>query len=140
MTKVRCYTSDCEFWTPGDVRSGFCGRDEIELDDTCGDYVNHTDISPEHRKTFWKRVRSRKDKHECKLSCEGKRFEICGLVWFTDQDDRWGIDELSFTEERSGLRCKGRDINEANIEKIKKILSTVSPVEDLPEATQEDGL
>ncbi len=140
MTKVYCDISSCEFWKTGDSRGGICDRDEIKLaDEQCLSFVEHTYASPEYGESFWKRLRSREDKHECKQKAErGKRYEMIGLVWFTDQDDRWGIEDISFTEEKSGLRCFGRDINDRLAEAIRKKVRSVSPVEELPMAEFND--
>lgn len=139
MTKVHCTDTTCEFWKKHGVgEDGLCGCDEIELDaDVCYTYGAHTDISPEYRETFWKRMSSRVDKHECRRDAMGKRYEMIGLVWFTDQDDRWGTDEIWFTEKYSGLRCQGKDIRD-KAEQIREKVKYVSPVESLPEATIND--
>ena len=141
MTKVHCRETTCEYWQKDSSREddGLCGLDEIEIttDIMCCSYRDHTDMSPEYRETFWKRICSRKDKHECRNEGRGKRYEMIGLIWFTDQDDRWGTDEIWFTEQRTGLRCKGKDIG-GNAELIRERVGTTSPVESLPEATLAD--
>ena len=143
MTKVHCRQKTCEYWRKngaGDSCDGLCSCDEIELDDDimCFTYGAHTDMSPEYRETFWKRISSREDKHECRQDAMGKRYEMIGLVWFTDQDDRWGTDEIWFTEQRSGLRCRGRDINDGNAELIWEKIKAIPPVDSLPEAKIND--
>ena len=141
MTKVWCSWGSCEYCKRYGVNGyGICGSDQIELkDDNCITYGAHTDMSPEYREVFWKRLKSRKDKHECKQrSKKGKRYEMIGLVWFTENDDRWGTDDIWFTEQKSGLRCQGRDINEKRKETILELVNSVCPVEELPEATLDD--
>lgn len=141
MTKVHCQETMCEYWRKDSSREddGLCSLNEIELDadNMCYSYRAHTDLSPEYRETFWKRMKSWADEHECKNEGRGKRYEMIGLTWFTDQDDRWGTDEIWFTEQRSGLRCQGKDINE-NAELIREKVESVSPVENLPEAAIND--
>ena len=141
MTKVHCDLTNCEYWkkngvTPGE---GLCGCNEIEFhDEMCITFGAHTDMSPEYREPFWKRISSREDKHLCKKQAQGKRYEMIGLVWFTDMDDRWGTDEVWFTEQKTGLRVQGKDINDAHVEVIKNTVETVTPVDELPEATFDD--
>ena len=140
MTKVHCNITQCEYCRKVGVTDFVCGCDEIELiDDNCITFGTHADMSPEYRTSFWKRMSSREDKHECKRLCEnGKRYVMIGLVWFTDQDDRWGTDDIWFTEKKSGLRCKGMDIREENAEKIWEKINSVLPVSELPEAEMSD--
>lgn len=140
MTRVYCNITRCEYCRKEGATVFVCGRDEIELmDDNCITFSAHVDMSPEYLISFWKRMSSRQDKHECKKLCEnGKRYDMIGLVWFTDQDDRWGTDEILFTEEKSGLGCKGRHIREKNAEKIREKIASVSPVSELPEAEKDD--
>ena len=98
MTRVHCDIAQCEYCRKAGVDSFVCGRDEIELiDGYCIKFVAHVAMSPEYRISFWKRMISREDKHECKQLCEnGKRYDMIGLVWFTDQDDRWGVSRSEF--------------------------------------------
>lgn len=140
MTKVRCMLKDCEYWKKtGDGTEGLCGCEEIEMDGdcTCFTCVLHTEVSPEYRETFWKRMKSLDDGHECRVDVLGKRYEMIGLTWFTEQDDRWGTDEIWFTEQRSGLKCKGKDIA-GHAELIHEKVRAVSPVESLPEESIAD--
>lgn len=141
MTKVHCQATRCEYWRKdrdGEY-CGLCSLEEIELDwdNMCDSYRNHVDLSPEYLEPFWRRMSSRVDKHECRDEGYGKRYEMIGLVWFTQEDDRWGTDEIWFTEQRSGFRCKGKDIS-GNAEIIREKVRSVSPVESLPEATLDD--
>lgn len=139
MTKVYCDLDTCEYWKKDDANGGICDMDEINLiDGERGSYVAHTWLAPEYQETFWKRLTSKADQHECRTTARGKRYEMIGLVWFTDQDDRWGIEDISFTEKRSGLRCLGKDINDEHAEVIRKKVRAVSPVEALPEAEPND--
>jgi hypothetical protein len=140
MPKVHCDITSCEYCKKDGVTDFICGCDEIELiDEQCITFGAHVDMSPEYRDSFWKRLRSREDQHECKQeSVRGKRYEMIGLVWFTDNDDRWGTDELWFTEQRSGLRCQGKDITEERADTIRERINSVCPVTDLPEAALED--
>lgn len=140
MTKVYCDMSTCEYCKKAGADDFVCGRDEIEIfDECCYSYNPHVDMSPEYSETFWKRLNSRDDKHECKLEVtRGKRYELISLVWFTDQDDRWGTDEIWFTEQRSGLRCQGKDINLKNAGLIKDKVNSIPSVDTLPEALPKD--
>ena len=133
MTKVVCGYSGCEY-----CARGICQKEEIEIDDTCLDWVSHVEISKEYNDIFYKHIRDNKTGEEYKKEARGKRYEMLGLVWYTDEDDREGIEEISFTEEVSGMRTKGRNITEENLPKIKKMLAEVKPVKDLPETREEE--
>lgn len=140
-TTVYCEMETCEYIRMQENGIMICQRPSIELDQdgTCETYDQHSLISPEYQKVFLKRIVSRADRRECKLPARGKRYEFHGLVWFTDQDDRYGIDELKFTEQRSGLLARGRDIrNPEVIDRIRARIQEIEPVEALPEATQDD--
>lgn len=140
MPKVHCDLTTCEYCKKDGVTDFICGCDEIELvDEQCVTFGAHTDMSREYRETFWKRIKSTKDGHICKKeSTQGKRYVMFGLVLFTENDDRWGIDEIWFTEQRSGLRCLGKDLTEENAAMIKSKVDSITPVIDLPEATWND--
>ena len=140
MPKVHCNITECEYCKKVGITDFICGCDEIEfVDGECITYGPHIDMSSEYQETFWKRLASRKDGHECKRSAiQGKRYEMIGLVWFTDNDDRWGTDKIWFTEQKSGLACIGGKITEENAVKIRKLVDSVCPVADLPVATEED--
>ena len=137
MPKVYCGWFSCEYCKKEGEEDFICGCDEIRYSDDCMTYISHVEVSSEYCKTFWKKIQSRKDKHECKLKCDkGKRYEMLGLVWFTDQDDRWGIDDVWFTEQKTGLWCKGRDITKEILDKVKDKLEVMIPVVNLPEAEE----
>lgn len=133
MTKVVCGYSGCEY-----CARGICQKEEIEIDDTCLDWVSHVEISKEYNDIFYKHIRDNKTGEEYKKEARGKRYEMLGLVWYTDEDDREGIEEISFTEEVSGMRTNGRNITEENLPKIMKMLAEVKPVKDLPETREEE--
>lgn len=139
MTKVHCDLTMCEYCKKDGVTDFICGCDEIELvDEQCITFGAHVDMCPEYRETFLKRLSSKADKHECWRECNnGKRYEIDGLVFFTDQDDRWGIDDIWFTEKTTGLKISGKYLYQ-HIEDIKERITQVTPVETLPEAKEED--
>lgn len=128
MTKVICDLSSCEYW-----KDNICQMEEIELIDTCNTYVCHTDICKDYCHTFWKRVRNNEDGQIYRVEARGKRYELMGFVWYTDEDDRYGTNAISFTEEISGLRAQGGQITEENIEQIKEKMKTEPPLMSLPE-------
>ena len=138
MTKVHCDYSSCEFYKKDGI-FGLCQCEEIELEDCdCNSYRDHTEISPEYRETFWKRIKGRKSGKILKQEGRGKCCEMIGMVWYTEQDDRWGIDEIFFTGARSGLKIKGCDIKEELKPKIRERVLTDPPVQDLEEADLDD--
>ena len=139
MTKVYCDLTMCEYIKRAGEHDFVCGRDEIELDGCeCCEFASHVILSPEYRETFWKRIKSKVDGHICRQECvHGKRYERDGNVYFTHMDDRWGIDNIWFTEEKTGLRLKGSDLGQRIDEINGKVLS-VKPVLSFPEAKEED--
>ena len=135
MTLVKCDYDCCEY-----CKDTICQAKEINYEfGECQDFVDHTDVSPEYRDVFFKRYKSKKDDHECKKESRGKKYKFLGMTFYTDQDDRNGIDELSFTESVSGYRVQGKCLKEeANRGKIEELVRNVIPVTDLPEALEED--
>lgn len=133
MTKVVCGYSGCEY-----CARGICQKEEIEIAGTCLDWVSHVEISKEYNNIFYKHIGDNKTGEEYKKEARGKRYEMIGLVWYTDEDDREGIEEISFTEEVSGMRTKGRNITEENLPKIMKVLAETKPVKDLQETREEE--
>lgn len=135
MPKIHCDLSCCEYAKRYGVGTFICGCDIVELvDGNCMSFGTHVAMSKEYKTPFWKRMRSVKDGHVCKhKSNAGKQYDIIGLTWFTDQDDRWGTDEIWFTEKKTGIRCIGKDI-ERKADVIKEIVSQTSDVKSLPEA------
>ena len=86
---------------------------------------------------------SRKDGHKCRQEARGKRYEFGGIVFFTDQDDRWGLAGLSFTEQVTGYRVPadvltGRKAKPEFLDRVREIIGKVPPVMSLPEADLED--
>lgn len=130
MTLIKCTTSQCEYCV-----KGICSRDEVTFDaGDCEEYLFHPDVCPDYRNTFWKRIKSRKDNIEKRLeSNQGKRYEVNGLVFFTEDDDRNGIDEIWFTEERTGRRLLGKYLKPEFTERIRS-MDTDSPLMELPVA------
>ena len=139
MTKVYCDLTTCKYIEKAGENDFVCSLNEIELSsEECCEYASYVILSPEYRETFWKRIKSRADGHICRQECNhGKRYERDGNVYFTQQDDRWGIDDIWFTEEKTGLRLKGKDLGQRIGEINGKIL-TVKPVMSFPEAQKED--
>ena len=133
MTKVKCSYSGCEYCT-----KGICQKEEIELDDICLDWLSHVEVSKEYNNIFYKHIRDNKTGKEYKKEARGKRYEMLGFVWYTDEDDREGIEEISFTEEVSGMKAQGKSITEENMKKIMEKLTEAKPVKDLPEIDWEE--
>ena len=138
-TEVYCDTTTCEYY-----KNQRCTKDIIELvDDSCLTFGAHTEMSKEYQETFWKALTSRKDGHKCRQEARGKRYEFGGIVFFTDQDDRWGLAGLSFTEQVTGYRVPadvltGRKAKPEFLDRVREIIGKVPPVMSLPEADLED--
>ena len=127
-TKVSCDADTCEY-----CKDGICTSEKIAMADfKCDEFVKHTDISPEYNHVFYKRVRNI-DGRTRKAKSYGKRYKMQGFVWYTDQDDRNGIDDISFTEEKSGLGINGRDITAEKAPIIQKAIDAAAPVLSLPD-------
>ena len=107
------------------------------ISDSCLTFTAHTDVDKEYRHEFWKRYLNNENGKTYRVASRGKRYEMLGFVFYTDEDDRWGIKTVSFTEEKSGLRALGGQITEENIEKIREGIETATPLMDLPEGRDE---
>ena len=133
-------TVKCSEWTCRDCKDGICERDDVELESMeCLDYVAWVDVAPEYQNTYYRQLKSREDEHLCRQESRGKRYEFFGMVFYTSQDDRSGIEDLEFTEEVSGYRIRGRDImKEEMAQKIREKVAQAVPVATLPEAAMKD--
>ena len=132
MAIVFCDYSACEYWN-----NQQCQAERIEISDSCLTFTAHTDVDKEYRHEFWKRYLNNENGKTYRVASRGKRYEMLGFVFYTDEDDRWGIKTVSFTEEKSGLRALGGQITEENIEKIREGIETATPLMDLPEGRDE---
>ena len=137
MTRIKCWIRECEY---NSLTEDLCLKDAIEIDENgCEDMILHTEAAKEYRTPYYKQLRSRKDRHRCRKQGYGKRIERFGLVFYTEDDDRYGEEEIRVTEESSGYYCgKLADLNEERIAMIREKLKTILPVADLPDATDDD--
>ena len=127
MTTVYCDYTNCEHCS-----KGICQREIIYACDGCEQWVDHVEVSEEYKNVYWLHCQD-KNKKEYRKKALGKRYEILGLVWYTKEDDRDGIKDIIFTEEKSGVACQGKFITKERLETIKETIEKVKPVMDLPE-------
>ena len=127
MTTVYCAYTNCEHCS-----NGICQKDEIYACDGCESWVNHVEVSEEYKNVYWTHCHD-ENKKEYRKKALGKRYEILGLVWYTKEDDREGIKDIIFTEEKSGIACQGKFITEERLETIKETIEKTKPVMELPE-------
>jgi hypothetical protein len=90
------------------------------------------EVSEEYKNVYWLHCQD-ENKKEYRKKALGKRYEILGLVWYTKEDDRDGIKDIIFTEEKSGVACQGKFITEERLETIKETIEKTKPVMELPE-------
>ena len=135
MTRVKCSELTCR-----DCKDWICERNEVVLVSMeCMDYVAYVDVDPEYQNKYYRQLKSHEDGHLCRQESRGKRYEFFGMVFYTSQDDRRGIEDLVFTEEVSGYRIRGRNImKEEMAQKIREKIAQAVPVATLPDAAMED--
>lgn len=126
MTIVRCLDRDCQH-----NQEDRCERDRIEI--SCGECQNYENCRDQtrYKNKFWKACVDQ-SKVKYRIPCYGKRVEFGGMVFYTEDDDRWP-DDMRLTEGRTGYACgKFGDIGE-RIEKIKEDAKEIPDVVSLPE-------
>ena len=127
-----CDSNLCIFW-----QEGQCQRDELTLyDGECGEYQDITEgpdyneeyfIACEHRpKDGGEPIRYRKMRR-------GKAYTHDGMIFYTQDDIRFGISGATFTEGYTGYLCKGDDLlNEDSMKRILETRKICPPVMSLP--------
>ena len=127
MTTVYCDYTNCEHCS-----KGICQKEIIYAGDVCDSWVDHVEVSEEYKNVYWLHCQD-ENKKEYRKKALGKRYEILGLVWYTKEDDRDGIEDIIFTEEKSGVACQGKFITKERLKTIKETIEKVKPVMELPE-------
>lgn len=128
--EVKCYMRRC-----ANCKDDKCSLNEIEIDENgCEMYISYTEVSDDYREVFYKHYKSRADGHACKKECHGKRIERCGLSFYTEDDDRFGPENVGLTEEISGYYVGTLDkMTENRCEEIKNKLKDIEPVKNSPD-------
>jgi hypothetical protein len=130
MAIVNCDNTKC-LWCEREV----CQAEKINLSSygTCWTEEDITD-GEEYQEEYWIRTKHgdgtilRQQKH-------GKKVELCGLTFYTEDDIRTekDRDQARMTEATTGYACVPYSKIEANIEHIKQEIAKVDiPLMDLP--------
>ncbi len=138
MTNVSCDLRSCKY-----NLAGACQSDIIHIaeDCVCYEFTSYDEDNPAYKHQYWKacfwkpREKNRKNQEVTKyrMPAYGLRYEFGGLVFYTGDDIRQGIEFADFTEERSGMRLKGHDLlDEESFILIKKASQEAKPVIELP--------
>lgn len=130
--KIKCYLKGCENHC---LYDDSCTADEIEIDENgCETYIGHTEVAKEYQEPFFKQMKSIKDGHECKQLCHGKRLTRFGLTFFTQDDDRYGDEDVHVTEEVTGYYCgELSKLTEERCNEIKEKMKDIIPVKERPD-------
>ena len=132
MTNILCWRDDCKHLTDGSV----CGCDCISIDED-GECENFADYheEAEWREVFWKRMLDRERNQECRVKALGKKHEICGRTFFTENIGVFA----SVTDAETGLIVGDLDrLDENLVENVKQKAGEWSPITDLPVATYDN--
>lgn len=141
MTKINCYDTDCIY-----NKARECQADEVEWDGLVGcDSYEDCTLSPEYRSKYYKRVRRGIKKNgvpvgQYKLAAFGKRCEESGIVVYIIDNDRYGRDWLTCTEETTGmLMSYSLLFTEDGIRRVREEIKKYTPVASLREITTGDA-
>ncbi|CDX01266.1 Hypothetical protein DPCES_1379 [Desulfitobacterium hafniense] len=135
MTTVNCYQPECV-----NNKNDICTLDSIHIafDEfclgngfyLCADYKN-VFHAPEYQERYFIRVKDTKTRREEKARRNGKRLELFGMVFYTENDTRYDKDWW-LTEEKTGLGVSKKYVLE-NPDKVRKVIEEVTPVSELPD-------
>ena len=118
-----------------------CQKEMLWIEDCeCSDYEDYTK-SYEYQSVYYTHIKDPETGTHYKVKHNGKRFEFYGYVFYTEDDDRYGLSNMWFTEEITGYGVSGRfflpDLDEEHKKKytdgINKMIEIAVPVKDLPE-------
>lgn len=137
MDRVLCDNDACLYNKNRD-----CQKEMIWIEDgECIDFYDYTQKHPDYQNEFYCQIRDPDDGKLYKVKHKGKRFEFYGHVFYTFSDDRFGLENMWFTEEITGYGMNGRhflpNLDEEHKKKytdgINKMIEKAVPVKDLPE-------
>ena len=106
MPIVSCDNEDCAFY---DLETGNCTKDYISLDTeterNCADFVSFLS-SKEYQETYWITVAIKKnDSNLGRVKMRGKRIEINGVIFYTQDDTRLDENRIYLTDRETGVRA-----------------------------------
>jgi hypothetical protein len=114
-----------------------CQKDEMFL--SIGDYFeecdSYTDITEgkDYEEKYYKRLRNSRTGIEEKQESKGKKIEMYGLIFYTEEDTRFEKDYY-MTEEKTGYLLPSEALkNKDNLEVVYKTIEELIPVKDLPD-------
>lgn len=132
MTTVNCNMEDCVYFN----KDFICQRGDITLtfgeylDFECEDYRDITE-GEDYQEKYYKRCQNPKTKREERREAKGKRIEIHGLIFYTQEDIR-DKDNYGLTEEVTGLYISRISLeNEKKLAIVRERLTEITPVKDL---------
>lgn len=136
MIEVYCDNYDCAHC---DINRDCCTLSILQID-ACGDcasYEEYIDESP--RFEFWKCMKDKKTKEIFRKKGSGRKIEIGGLTFYTENSERRSENQTFVTEEKTGASCGSVTEARDNIEKIKYLVSKMRNVLDFPIREEREG-
>ncbi len=130
MTHVCCSNRECFFCDERHIcRSNYITVNEYGVCDVEAEY---TEVAPEYQNEFWIKCQCEEGGEITRRLVKGFRYEYRGLVLYTTDNIRDGIDNVSFTEEKTGMRRGNlKTINEM-YDKLIETREKEPPVMDYP--------
>ena len=141
MTRINCDMEDCVHIDKDRV----CQKDHIflilndHLSAECEDYKDIT-LGEDYQEKYFLRCKIEKTGRVEKREAKGKKIEMHGLTFYTQEDIRFRND-YRMTEEKTGLVLSREDLEDNNkLAIIRKKVEETTPVKDLPGLNEKGGL
>lgn len=134
MSKINCYSIECAH-----NENNICSEDEVTFDfdsyydeglgHCCMSYTNITETE-EYQTPYFKHIENPETGKLEKKAAKGKRIELFGRVFFTEEDTRFS-DKYMLTEEVTGYLIPF-DCLKKHYQVIEERIKGIIPVKELP--------
>ena len=129
MTIIKCSNTGCYFRDS----NGYCTSNFREIDDSfCVTETDYTHAAPEYQNEYW--IRLQKDDKNYRRKQKGYKYVYRDLVLYTQDDIRYGLDEVFFDEEKTGMRLSTLKMIEEKYDEILQKVKTEPNVMTFPDA------
>jgi len=135
MTTVNCYQSECvnnknDKCTLDTIHIAFDIDHNYEEFFPCGTYENIL-MAPEYKEPYFMRVQNPKTKRVEKREMKGKKVELLGMAFYTNNDTRYE-ENWWLTEEKTGFGAHKENILREP-EVARRAITESTPVRELPD-------
>ena len=136
IKEVECYYSNCISWR----KANGCADNSLLIigDEGCENFVSYK-AREDYQTEYWIACLDKETDTKCRRKLKGKRVEIEGFVFFTEDNIEEGYYECEFTEEKTGVAVPGMlaftptgQLLDEVKEKIIERIANEKPVMELP--------